>query len=256
MYNLPFLHATVAFGLASMLAVPTPAAAQIKVIMSGGFSAAYRAALPDFERTSGVTVTTTTGASQGSGPNTIGAQLRRGVAADVVIMAKEGLADLIAEKRIVAGSDIDLARTPVGVAVRAGAPKPDISTVDAFKQRLLEAKSVGFVGSTVGIYLTTTLFPKLGIAQNIAAKTNIGGAAAVARGEADLTIQPVSEIIHAPGVDYVGPIPADIQYISVFTAAVVEGTSQADAARRLIAFFASDAAAPAIRNSGMEPVRR
>src|SRR6266566_294804 len=117
-----------AFIIAAVFAVPTASFAQLKVIASGGFSAAYREALPEFERTAGVTVTTTSGASQGSGPNTIGAQLRRGVPADVVIMSREGLNELIAEGKIVARSDVDLAQTPLGLSVRAGAPKPDIST--------------------------------------------------------------------------------------------------------------------------------
>src|SRR6185436_14951812 len=133
---------------AAIFVAPATAFAQLKVITSGGFSAAYRELIPVFEQTTGITVTSTSGGSQGSGPNTIGAQLRRGVQADVVIMSKEGLADLIAEGRIAAGTNVDLAQAPVGVAVRAGAPKPDISTVDAFKQTLLRAKSITFTGST------------------------------------------------------------------------------------------------------------
>ncbi len=112
--------------------------------MSGGFAAAYQEILPEFEKATGITVTTPRGQSQGNGPNAIGAQLRRGVPADVVIMSKEGLEQLIAEGRIAAGTAVDLARTPLGVAVRAGAPKPDISTVDAFKRTLLRAKSITF----------------------------------------------------------------------------------------------------------------
>jgi molybdate transport system substrate-binding protein len=113
------------------------------VIISGGFSAAYRELLPQFEKGTGVTVTTVIGMSQGDGPTAIDAQLRRGVPADVVILSREGLAQLLAEGRIVAGSDVDLARVPLGVGVRAGTPRPDISTVNAFKQTLLRAKSIG-----------------------------------------------------------------------------------------------------------------
>jgi molybdate transport system substrate-binding protein len=241
--------------IAAVLAVPTASFAQVKVITSGGFSAAYREAIPEFERTSGVTVTTTSGASQGSGPNTIGAQLRRGVPADVVIMSREGLGDLIAEGRILAGTDVDLAQTPLGIAVRAGAPRPDISTVDAFKQTLLRAKSITFAASTTGIYLTTTLFPRLGIADALAAKSTTAAVAAVASGEAELAIQPVSELLRVPGVDFVGPIPADVQYISVFAAAVVAGSKEIDASKRLIAFLASERATAAIEKSGMKPSR-
>src|SRR4029077_15913488 len=153
----------VTFAIAAMLALPTAAFAQVHVIISGGFSAAYREVLPEFERTTGIKVETTTGGSVGNGPNTIGAQLRRGVAADVVILSREGLSELIGEGRIVAGTDTDLAQSPLGGAVRAGAPKPDLSTVESVKQMLLRAKSVTFTSSTSGVYLMTVLFPRLGI---------------------------------------------------------------------------------------------
>jgi Bacterial extracellular solute-binding protein len=121
----------------------------LKVIISGGFAGAYEQLLPDFERTSGIKVTTGSGSSQGTGPQTIGAQLARGVAADVVILSREGLNELIAENRIAAGTDVDLAQSPLGVAVRAGAPKPDLSTVEAVKQVLLKAKTIALYGSPV-----------------------------------------------------------------------------------------------------------
>ena len=137
--------------------------AQVNVLISGGFSGAYDELLPEFERASGIKVATGSGASQGTGPHTIAAQLARGVAADVVIMSREGLGELIAAKRIVAGSDVDLARAPIGVAVQAGAAKPDVSTVEAFRQILLKARTIAVPGSTSGIWLTTDLFPRLGI---------------------------------------------------------------------------------------------
>src|SRR5271170_3428524 len=126
----------------ALLAWPAASFAQLNVIMSGGFASAYQEILPEFEKSTGITVTTARGQSQGNGPNAIGAQLRRGVPADVVIMSKEGLDQLIADGRIVAGTDVDLARTPLGVSVQAGAHKPDIATVDAFKESLLRAKSI------------------------------------------------------------------------------------------------------------------
>jgi len=240
----------VAFAVA---ASPAVASAQVKVIISGGFSAAFRTLLPEFEKSSGVTVTTTTGGSQGNGPNTIGAQLRRGVPADVVIMNRAGLNDLIAEGRIVAGTDRDLAQTYLGLAVRAGAPKPDISTVDAFKQTLLRARSVALDSSTTGIYVTTRLYPQLGIANAMAAKTSTSGANAVANGEAEISIQPISELLPVKGLEIVGKVPQEVQYVAVFSAALVSGSTEQDAARRLIAFLSSRAAAAAIRTSGMEP---
>src|SRR5271167_605070 len=144
-------------------------------LISGGFSGAYHELLPEFERASGIKVATGSGASQGTGPQTIAAQLARGVPADVVILSREGLSELIAAKRIVAGTDIDLARVPVGVAVRAGAPKPDVGTVEGFKQALLKARTVAVPGSTSGIWLMTELFPRLGIADNINVKVTPRG---------------------------------------------------------------------------------
>src|SRR5215831_16211096 len=135
----------------------------LHVLISGGFSFAYEQMLPEFKRSSGIDVTTGSGASQGSGPQTIAAQLARGVTADVVILSREGLTELIAAQRIVLGTDVDLAQVPLGVAVRAGAPKLDVSTVAAFKHVVLNAKIIAMPGSTSGIWLKTELLPRLGI---------------------------------------------------------------------------------------------
>ena len=233
----------------------TPTQAQLKVITSGGFAAALQEMQPEFEKATGIKLTVTRGASQGSGPDTIAAQLRRGVAADVVIMSREGLDDLIAEKKILAGSDINLGQTPLGMAVRAGASKPDISTVEAFKQTMLRAKSVTFPGSTTGIYMVKKLFPQLGIASEMAPKTTSTGVAAVAKGDAEIAVQPVSELLHAPGTEFVGTIPKEIQYVSVFSAAMVAGSKEAKAAKQLIDFLTSEKAKTAIKATGMEPVK-
>jgi molybdate transport system substrate-binding protein len=250
------MRASVRAALATaLLMVPAASFAQVKVIISGGFSPAYRQLLPEFERSSGVTVTTTSGGSIGPGPNTIGGQIRRGVPADVVILAREGLSELIAEKRIVSGTDVDLAQSVIGMIVRAGAPKPDISTVDAFKQAMLRAKSVAMSSSTSGTHLTTTVFPRLGIAAEMAAKSSTSGAAAVGRGEAEVGLQQVSEVLAVEGVDFVGKIPAELQYVTTYAAGVVAGSREIEAAKKLIAFLSSPAAADAIRKSGMEPKR-
>jgi hypothetical protein len=163
--------------------------------------------------------------------------------------------ELIEDGRIVPGTDTDLAETPLGVAVRAGAPKPDISTVDAFRRTLLRAKAVAFTSSTSGVYLTTVLFPKLGIADEMAKKSTTEAAAAVVRGDAELSVQPVSELIPVPGLEFVGTIPREIQKVNVYAAAVVKGSAQTEAAKRLIAFLSSDAAAAAKKKNGMEPSR-
>jgi molybdate transport system substrate-binding protein len=233
------------------------ALAQLKVLMSGGFSRAYEQLLPEFERTTGIKVTTGSGSSQGTGPHTIGAQLARGVAADVVILSREGLDELIAAKRIAAGTDVALARTPLGVAVRARTPKPGVSTVETFKQVLLKAGTVAIPGSTGGIWLTTDLFPRLGIAGKVNVRVSPRGTdatAMVAAGGADLAILPVSEILHAAGVDFAGAIPPEIQFVQVFSAAIVAGSTEIAGSKRLIEFLASARASETIRNSGMEPL--
>ena len=229
----------------------------LRVLMSGGFTGGYEALLPEFQRISGIAVTTGSGASQGSGPHTIGAQLARGVAADVVILSREGLAELIAAKRIAAGTDVDLARVGLGIAVRAGSAKLDVSSVEAVKRALLAARTIAVPGSTSGIWLKEDLFPRLAVADRLDMRMTPRGsdaAAMVAAGGAALAVMPVSEILVAPGVDHAGVLPAEIQMIQVFAAAIVAGSSVAVAARQLIEFLASPRAAEAIRRSGMEPM--
>ncbi len=236
---------------------PIAASAQLKVLMSGGFAGAYDQLLPEFERTSGIKVATGSGASQGIGPHTIGAQLARGVPADIVILSREGLAELIAARQIAAGTDVDLARVPLGVAVRVGTPKPDVSTVEALKQVLLKAKTVAVPGSTSGIWLKTDLFPRLGLAQ----KTNImmrprgaDASAMVAAGDADLAVMPVSEIMVAAGVAFAGAIASEIQFVQIFSAAIMATSKAVVGAKQLIEFLASPRAFATIRRSGMEPI--
>jgi len=239
---------------ATFFAWPIAAAAQVKVLMSGGFSGAYEQLLPEFERTSGIKVTTGSGASQGSGPQTIGAQLASGVVADVVILSREGLEELIAAKRIAAGTDVNLARVELGVAVRSGTPKPDVGTVEAFKQVVLAARTVS-ASSTSGIWLVKDLFPRLGLAGKIEIKITPRGTDAVgmvADGGAGVAVLPISEILTAKGVDYAGRLAPDIQFPQVFSAAIVAGSGEVDSAKRLIAFLASPRAAEAIKKSGME----
>jgi molybdate transport system substrate-binding protein len=233
--------------------------ARLNVLISGGFSFAYEQLLPEFTRTSGIDVSTGSGASQGSGPQTIAAQLARGVAADVVILSREGLTELIAAGRIARGTDVDLAQVPLGVAVRTGTPKPDVSTVEAFKQLMLNAKTVAMPGSTSGIWLKTELFPRLGIADKVSMKLAPRGSDAtrmVAAGEVDLAVMPVSEIMHASGVDFAGTIAPEIQFVQTFSAAIVAGSPHLEGSKRLIAFIASARAGEAISNSGMEPLAK
>jgi molybdate transport system substrate-binding protein len=243
---------------AAAAACTAPALAQLNVIISGGFAVAYRQVLPEFEKANGIKVNTGSGASQGKGPQTIAAQLQRGVPADVVILSREGLAELMAAGRIVAGTDLDLARVPLGAGVRSGVPKPDIQTVAAFKQALLSAKTIAVPGSTSGIYLTTEVFTKLGVADQITVTVKERGsqaAAMVAAGEAAMAVQPVSELVNEVGIDFVGRLPAELQLVQVFAAAVVTGAKEPEAAKKLIQFLASERTGVAIEKSGMDRVR-
>jgi molybdate transport system substrate-binding protein len=240
-----------------MMNSPTVARAQLDVLMSGGFGGAYERLLPEFEKTSGVKVTTRSGASQGSGPQTIAAQLARGVHADVVILSREGLTELIAAKKIVDGTDVDLAQVPIGIAVRAKAPRPDVSTVEAFKQAMLKARKIAVPGSTSGIWLKNELFPRLGIADKISIEMKPRGTDVtnmVATGEADIGLLPVSEILVAAGVDHAGTPPPEIQLVQVFAAAAVAGSKETAASKRLIEFLSHPRAVEAIKASGMEPL--
>jgi molybdate transport system substrate-binding protein len=240
-----------------MARLATMSIGTVNVLISGGFTGAYQQLLPEFERASGIKVTTRSGASQGAGPHTIAAQLARGVLADVVILSREGLGELMAADKIVAGTDVDLARVPLGVAVPAGSPKPDVTTVEAFKQLLLKAKTVVVPGSTSGIWLRTDLFPRLGIAEKINVQAKPRGTHAtemVAAGGADLAVMPASEILHATGVDFAGSLPPEVQFVQVFSAAVVAGSEEIEGSKRLIEFLASARASETIRKSGMEPL--
>lgn len=250
--------ARLAFGFGvALMAFPTDATAEITVMISGGFFLAYQEVLPEFERDTGIAVTTLSGASQGTGPKTIRAQLERGVHADVVILSREGLDELIAAGRVVSGSDTELARVPLAAAVRQGSPKPDISSVDALKRSLLDARMISMPESTSGQFLKNVVFPKIGIADKVSLKIvprGINSTALLASGGSDLALGPVSELVNQPNVELVGPLPDDVQLVQVFTAAIVNASPHQEEAKRLTEFLASNRTTAAIRKSGMEPV--
>ncbi len=230
---------------------------KLTVMISGGFSLAYRQILPEFEQSTGTAVTTLSGASQGTGPKTIKSQLEQGAGVDVVILSKEGLSELIAAGRIAAGSEVELASVPLGAAVRQGHPKPDINNIDALKRALLGTRLLALPASTSGIFLKDEVFPRLGIADKVTSKLfarGIESTAALAAGEADLAIGPLSELVNQPGIEVVGPLPDEAQLVQVFTAAIVSTARNSEQAKRLIEFLASDRNIAAIKDSGMTPV--
>jgi molybdate transport system substrate-binding protein len=229
---------------------------EIKVFASGGFKAAYLALVPRFEAASGRKVLTAWGSSVAGAPTSIPNRLAAGEPVDLVIMAGDGLDRLIADGKVVAGSRVDLARSGIGVAVRAGAPRPDLSSVDTFMRALRQAKSVAHSSSASGIYLKG-LFQRLGLYDTLGDRIRqVEGepvGAVVARGEAEIGFQQVSELLPVPGIDYVGPLPPEIQQLTAFAAGIAAHTREPDGARALVAFLTAPAAAPIIRQSGMEP---
>jgi molybdate transport system substrate-binding protein len=239
--------------LMAMLLAPFTARAQIHVLISGGIRAAYDRLLPQFEKQTGRSVSTAQGTSQGAGADSIAAQLRHGTMEDVVIMSKAGFKVLIADGRVKAGAIVDLARVPLGVAVRAGDPKPDIHSVAAFRQALLNAPSIAS-DSTAALYLRNKLLPELGISAKVLPNLVLFGSTAISTGQAEMVIDPVSAVLHAPGAQYVGALPDQIQLIQTFSAAIVSNSTQADAARQLLAFLTSTDARAAMRASGMDPI--
>lgn len=234
------------------------AADEIKVMTSGAFTAAYLALVPEFERATGHRIVTEA-TSMGTGPTGIAARLERGEDIDVVIVSDRDLEGLITAGRIRRGSRVDLARSAIGMAVRRGAPKPDISSVDALRRTLLDAKSIAYSASVSGTYLSTELFQRLGIADRVLPKSRRveGGervGAVVARGEAEIGFQQISELLPVDGIDYVGPLPAEVQRVTMFSAGVGAASAHPAVAKSLIDFLASPAAVETIRRTALEPV--
>ena len=230
---------------------------QLNVMISGGFAMAYREVIPVFEHETGIRVTTLSGASQGSCPKTIKWQLENGAHVDVVILSLEGLNELKAAGRIVEDSVGELATVPLAAAVRLGSPKPDIGTIKGFQQALLKAKLVAMPGSTSGIFVRDEVFPKLGIADKVSSKMMARGlesTAMLAAGEADLAIGPLSELVEQPGIEIVGSLPAEAQFVQTFIAAIVGASHRALEAERLIEFLTSDRTVSAIKKAGMTPI--
>ena len=248
---------TIVVVLIALLLWPLASSAQeIRVMISGGFTAPFLEVVPQFERETKHTIVTIAGASMGGAPDSIPVRLDRGEAADVVILAATALDDLITQGKVVAGSRVDLVGSSIGMAVRAGAPKPDISTVDALRRTLLAATSIAYSASASGVYISTELFPRLGIADQVRAKSRrieserVG--TVVARGDAEVGFQQISELLPVPGIEYVGPLPPEVQRVTVFSAGIAAGSRQRDAARALIEFLASPRVTPAITKSGLE----
>jgi molybdate transport system substrate-binding protein len=240
-----------------LISVRIAAADDVRVMTSGTFTAAFLELRPQLERSLKVKIVTTA-TSMGVGSDSIPSRVERGEAVDVVIVADDALNELIKNGSVLANSRVELARSGIGMAVRKGAPKPDISSVDGLTRTLLQAKSIAYSASVSGRYLTTELFLRLGIADQVMGKSRridrerVG--AVVARGEAEIGFQQISELLPEPGIDYVGPLPPEVQRVTVFSAGVATSSKNADAARALIRFLASSEAAGIVVKSGLEPI--
>ena len=233
-------------------------AAEVRVMISGGLTAAYNALVPEFERATGHKVLTAYGPSMGTTTNAIPVRLQRGEPVDVLIMVGYALGDLAKQGKVIADSQVDLVKSPIGIAVKSGAPKPDISSADSIKRALLAAKSIAYSDSASGVYVSTEMFAKLGIADEMRDKarkipaTPVGEI--VAHGDAEIGFQQISELKPVAGIDIVGPLPDELQKITVFSAGVATVSKEPDAGKALITFLASPAARDTLVNSGLEPI--
>jgi molybdate transport system substrate-binding protein len=248
-------------GAAALLFAGAASAAEVRVMISAGFYHVYEQLGPAFERSSGHRLVTTRGPSMGDSPEAIPARLSRGESADVVIL-DGGAADELAKRGVVReDSKVQLARSLIGMVVREGAAKPDIGSVDAFRKTLLAARSIAYSDSGSGTYLSTKLFAQLGIADELARKSRkVRGppsgepvAAVVARGEAEIGFQQVSELVRVAGVTFVGAIPAELQPGFSFAGAITRSAREPQAAAALLRFLASPEAAPTILKAGLTP---
>jgi molybdate transport system substrate-binding protein len=250
---------TLALALATTLLLSSAACAvEVRVMISGGLTAAYQALVPEFEKATGNKVITAYGPSMGTTVNAIPVRLARGEPADVLILVGYALDDLVKQGKATADSKVDLVKSPIGIAVKSGAPKPDISSADAVKRALLEAKSVAYSDSASGVYVSTEMFTKLGITEAMKGKakqipaTPVGEI--VARGEAEIGLQQIAELKPVAGIDIVGPLPPDLQKITVFSAGIATGSKEPEAGKALIKFLASPAARDALVKSGLDPI--
>jgi molybdate transport system substrate-binding protein len=230
----------------------------IRVMTSGAFTAAHLELIPQLEHLTKKKIVTVS-TSIGTGDNSIPNRLKRGEIVDVVIVADAILLQFIEDGLVLAEGYTPVARSTIGMAVCAGAPKPDIGSIDALRRTLLQAKSIAYSASVSGQYLTTELYQRLGVVDQVLRKSRlIGGGervgAVVARGEAEIGFQQMSELLPVPGIAHITPLPPEVQKVSTFSAGVAASSSAAALARSVIKFLASPEAALSITNSGLEPI--
>ena len=234
-------------------------AADVTVMISGGFKSTYDALVPGFEKATGDHVITLPGPSMGTTANAIPVRLARGEPDDVLIMVGWALDAMIKDGRAVPGSKVDLADASIGMAVKAGAPVPDISTVEKLKQVLLDAKSIAYSDSASGVYIQSEMFKKMGIEDQVKGKARMIPATPVAeivaKGEAEVGFQQVAELLPTPGITFVGKIPDGVQQVTVFSAGISSKAKEPEAGKALIAYLASPRAVPIMEKMGLDPIK-
>lgn len=240
-----------------VLVTPVTAdAAEIKALFAGGVRPVTRELTPMFERTSGHTVSVIY-----DGVGRIKERIHRGETADAIIVTDSELDTLQMRGTVVAGSRVSIAKTGIGVAIRAGAPKPDVSSVEAFKRALLGAKSVGYVDPAAGAASSipiANMFERLGIDAELRAKAKFvrGGGGmfeAIIKQEVEIGVYIISDIVAAPGIELAGPLPSELQFYISYSAGILSTARDSELAKELIKFLSSPAALPVIKSNGMEP---
>lgn len=236
----------------------TALAIEFRVMTSGAFTAAHLALIPQLERLTRKKIVTAS-TSIGTGETSIPNRLKRGEVVDIVIVAESVLRQFIKDGLVLPEGHAIVARSSIAVAVREGAPKPDISSVDALRNTLLQAKSIGYSASESGKYFTTELVQRLGIADQVLGKSRLVGGgervgAVVARGELEIGFQQLSELLPVQGIAHITPLPPEVQKVSSFAAGVAASSPDKALARSVIAFLVSPEAAQAIANSGLERI--
>jgi len=231
--------------------------ASLKVITSGGFAAAYTKLAPGYERDSGIKLDTHYGSSSGGAPDSIPERLKQGQTFDVMILSKSSLTRLSKQQWVLAGTQRDMVKSMIGMAVKSGAPIPDIRTKDAFIQTLLNAKSIGYSASASGTYLSQKLWPKMDLWPELQPKSqrilSKRVASVVASGEVEIGFQQISEILPIEGAQFAGAIPDELQKVTVFSAAVLAHSEHPEAAKALIRYLSSKQVREKVRATGLTP---
>ena len=244
--------------VATLAATANVQAADLHVMSSGGFTAAYKLLGPKFSSETGNTLETSLGPSMGKSPEAIPNRLERGEPADVVIMVGYALDDLIKKGKIIPGSRVELADSRIGMVVRVGATKPDIGSADGLRQALLHAKSIAYSDSASGVYIERELFKKLGIEDQVKSKAKmiprIPVASVVASGDYEIGFQQVSELLPVKGTTFAGKIPESLQSVTRFAAGIPVNAEHPKEAKALLDYLASPGVQAEVKSTGLDPI--